>query len=51
MCVILKRNMEGIDDDSAVAVELGRLGWCLMLKSAAEFAEKNRIIPRQRRNK
>lgn len=43
-------NKEGIEGDSAMAVELGNLGWCLMLKSTVSFAEKNKIIPKQKRD-
>lgn len=32
-----KANQEGIDGDEAVAVDFGTLGWCLMLRSAAEL--------------
>lgn len=42
-----KANERGIDNDYAVAVKLGHLGWCLMLGSAAEFAEESGIIPPQ----
>jgi len=31
-----KANEEGIDGNHAVAIELGNLGWCLMLKSATD---------------
>lgn len=40
-------NKEGIENDSAVAIKLGKLGWCLMLKSAAKFAKNMKIIPYQ----
>jgi len=42
-----KANEEGVDNDYAVAVTLGDLGWCLMLGTAAKFAEENNIIPKQ----
>lgn len=42
-----KANEEGIDNDYAVAVKLGDLGWCLMLGSATQFAEESGIIPPQ----
>lgn len=44
-----KANEEGVDNDYAIAVKLGDLGWCLMLGTAAEFAEENDIIPKQNR--
>jgi hypothetical protein len=37
-------NEEGIDNDIAVAVKLGDLGWCLMLKTAADFVREMDII-------
>lgn len=37
-------NEEGIDDNVAVAVNLGDLGWCLMLKTAADRAYEIGII-------
>jgi len=39
-----KANTEGIEDNEAVAVQLGKLGWCLMLKSAADFAKEIGVI-------
>lgn len=42
-----KVNKEGIDGDEAVAINFGRIGWALMLKSAALFAEENMFIPKQ----
>jgi hypothetical protein len=39
-----KANAEGIDGNEAVAVHLQGLGWCLMLKSAADFAKEIGII-------
>lgn len=39
-----KANVEGIDGNEAVAVHLQGLGWCLMLKSAADFAREFGII-------
>jgi predicted HD phosphohydrolase len=42
-----KANEEGVDNDYAVAINLGDLGWCLMLGSAVEFAEESGIIPTQ----
>ena len=42
-----KANEEGVDNDYAVAVKLGDLGWCLMLGTAVEFAENSGIIPKQ----
>lgn len=39
-----KVNAEGIDGDTAVAVNFGHLGWCVMLYSAAQFAADEGII-------
>ncbi len=36
-------NAEGIDGDEAVVVEFPRLGWCLMLRSAADYLKEMRI--------
>jgi len=42
-----KVNKEGIENDKAVAINFGDLGWALMLESAAKFAEESGIIPPQ----
>jgi len=42
-----KVNAEGIEDDVAVAIKFGNLGWGLMLGSAAVFAFKLNLIPEQ----
>lgn len=39
-----KANAEGIDGGKAVAVHLQGLGWCLMLKSAVDFAKEIQLI-------
>lgn len=39
-----KANAEGIDGNEAVPIHLGGLGWCLMLKSAADFAKEIGVI-------
>ena len=43
----MKVNKEGIEGDRAVAIKFADLGWALMLASAASFAEKAGIIPKQ----
>ena len=43
----MKVNKEGIEGDEAVAIKFGDLGWALILVSAASFAEKAGIIPKQ----
>jgi hypothetical protein len=40
-------NTEGIDGNSAVAINLGEFGWCLMLLTAAAFAAEIGAIPPQ----
>lgn len=42
-----RANEIGIENDEAVAVHFGRLGWGLMLRSAAEYAIKIGIIDDQ----
>lgn len=42
-----RANKEGIDGDKAVAINFGRIGWALMLASAARFAEEAHLIPPQ----
>ena len=47
----VKINKEGIENDKAVAIKLDELGWCLMLESAAIFAETVKIIPPQKKER
>ena len=42
-----KVNKEGIENDKAVAINFGDLGWALMLESAATFALNSELIPPQ----
>lgn len=39
-----RANLEGIEGDEAVPVEFGQLGWCLMLKSARDFASEMNLL-------
>lgn len=39
-----RANLEGVDNDRAVAVYFPKLGWCLMLESAYRASEKDGLV-------